>query len=474
VPELRIRGPYLYGRPIGNQNGVFSIVDWDSRGTEWDFFESTVSLNAKADFTDNVAAMIELYSYDYWGEDFRSNYQTGVDSRANTIDDVDLLQAYVDVDKTYDLPLRVRIGRQCLKFGKGFLVDDKVTPTQRLSFDAIRLTYTPTGDITVDAWMSKLAENFSGDSDVDFYGVYGTYTGIKPLSLSAYWMLVRDARNISETTTYPLYEWLEKAAGVDNYGVTQLNTVGVRAWGATPPWDYDLELAYQFGEAGQHGALAVPVGGLYGDQDAQYDNWAADLEVGYTLDMKWQPRLFAGGAYFEGHDSRDISFGDWLAGYVNPFYHGESSVSFNRMFSNINYAPALQDNAWMSNFKQLRTGVTIKPSSKIWMMFRFQKLWAVDTFDWPVNVDINGVRVPVAPLFSWWTQPSSDDLGYSTDIIFKYNYSQDLTLVLYWGHLFTGPGLYDGNYIFFNGTGFAGGSARDQADYAFFWIINRF
>ena len=44
-------------------------------------------------------AFIEIDSYDIWGEDFRSNYVTGVDARAASGDDVEMYQAYIEAEE---------------------------------------------------------------------------------------------------------------------------------------------------------------------------------------------------------------------------------------------------------------------------------------------------------------------------------------------------------------------------------------
>ena len=62
----------------------------------------------KADFTSDVSAYLELDSYDIWGEDFRSNYVTGQDLRADTTTDVEFNQAYIDVKDIGGTPLSLR------------------------------------------------------------------------------------------------------------------------------------------------------------------------------------------------------------------------------------------------------------------------------------------------------------------------------------------------------------------------------
>ncbi len=117
--EIRIRGRYwanvwerntrwwnpvaannFVGRALGDERfaprgGVWSRFDWDEHGANRKYVEQRTVLNVKADFTDDVKAVMEIESYDVWGEDFRSIYITGVDIRAKTDDDVEFIKAYI-------------------------------------------------------------------------------------------------------------------------------------------------------------------------------------------------------------------------------------------------------------------------------------------------------------------------------------------------------------------------------------------
>ena len=472
---LEVKGPAYWfpGRALGNKDGVVTDRGWSNRANDWRFYESAISMYVKADFTDYVSAMIDLYSFNNWGDDFRTDYRTGVDARNNG--NVNVLQSYIETKETFGLPLQLRIGRQQLSFGKKFLVADKTTPTQRIGFDAVRATYTPTKEITIDAWMAKLVENspVEQDGDVDFYGVYGTYAMSDAINASAYYMLVRDARALPHDTNYSYpTEALERALDIDQYGTTLLNTVGGRFWGKYEGFDYNIDGAYQFGDADAEGISfrTKNFWGTYGDNHAKWDTWAADVEFGYTFDIKWKPRVFVGGVHFGGEDNREVSFAEWL----NPFSRPKASVSFNRLFTDTNYCPVLQDNGDMSNFNQVRVGVNLVPTEKLSVMLRAQQLWADKAFAWPVNWQFGRFRIPIAPGLSFWDEDSSKNLGIQGDTIIRYAYSKDFSIVIYAGHLWGGEGRADGNYIHSNGTGFTGGSVADQATYAFWMAILKF
>ncbi len=450
----RYVGYNFAARPLG-PFGLLSRFDFDSRGEDFTFVEQNTRLYVKADFSDDVGSFVEFESFGTWGSDFRSNYITGQDG--TDAPDLKLYQAYIETRNTVGLPLRARVGRQEMKLGKGWLVGDSITPALGFVFDGIRLTYQQ-NDLTIDAWSHKLAENNAGDNDVDFYGLYGTYSGLENLSVSAWWMLVRDGATATDTTLGPGAEWLESYLGRDDYDPTYLNTVGLRFWGNLGAFDYDWELAYQFGDADSVGALFRPL--TYGDNDAEFDAFGTDLILGYTLDRTWQPRIYVGGAYYEGEDNRDFRWGDRLFGGLRGT---ESSISFNRLFSDYGYGLLLDINSELSNFWQFRAGVDVKPTEKISGGLRVAYYESVAPFD-----------TPVIPGLAPWTRENDDSLGWTTFLWSKYQYSPDLSIAVIWEHLFTGDGLAQGNFFSRNALEFTGGTDNEDANYLHFNIYIKF
>ena len=463
--EVRIPEFLVPRRPLG-PFGLESRFDWDSKETDIQLIEQKTKLGVLADFTNDVSAYVELESFDIWGEDFRSDYVTGVDTRAVSSNDVEVLQSWIDVDNLFGQPLTLRIGRQPLKFGKAWLVSDSIASTLNISYDGVRLTY-DVEDFVIDAWYTKLFEGGieEQDGDVDFSGVYATYRGLEHLKASMYWLWIRDARRLNDTNFVAPIERLEDVFALDDYDATNLHTVGTRLWGKYADFDYDLELAYQFGDADAAGFGFKPVGQIYGDDDAKYDNWGGDLELGYTfVDVPWSPRVFAGGAYFTGEDNRDLAFRE----YINPFYRPEASVSFNRLFSYSVYSWLLDTGQELSNFHQIRAGVEAHPSDKVTVHVNAAYFGANEVFDSPKTVNAGPFRIPVAPALSFWTEESDEYMGTRLYLWVRYNYSEDLHFRVGWERLFAGDGLEDGNFVSRNGLEFNGGTGKEDADYFFF------
>ncbi len=441
----------VWGRPIG-ASGLGSRYRFDNRGEDRHFVESQTRLHVTAKFSDEVLSFIEFEQNGRWGTDFRSNYITGVDGPGNA--DISLLQSYIEAQNFMGLPLRIRIGRQTMKQGKGWLVGDLISAVNAFSFDAIRATYSQ-NDLTIDGWMSKLTETNSGDEDVDFYGLYGTYSGFESISASLYWMYIRDAGSLNDTNFSPGLEWLEDVFGYDDYGATELHTVGTRIWGGFDGFDFDWELAYQFGDASRQGFGFKPVAGIYGDDDAKFGSFGTDLELGYTFDMAWSPRVYLGGAWFEGEDNRDIRFLDLL----NPVYKSDASVSFNRLFAHtsMKYSFILDGGQVLSNFQAVRLGIVVQPTKKTELGFELEQFWVDEVFDRPA------LLFPI--LSSVWTQESDDNLGLQTSIWGHYDITSDLWVSFRWEHLFSGDAISDGNFSDRYGLQFLQGRNDDDADY---------
>ncbi|HOE65123.1 MAG TPA: alginate export family protein [Candidatus Hydrogenedentes bacterium] len=452
---------FLPGRSIGPY-GVASQMSWDSHSNDQKYVEQNAKLRVTADYTDNVSAVIEVDWSGRWGNDFRSDYVTGADGRGGAASDVQLLQSYIQTRETFGLPLQVRLGRQQIVLGDGWLVGDS-QGIMDISFDGIRLTY-DNKTFAVDGWAAKLAEGGTAeqDGDVDFYGIAATCRAVPKNEFTAYWLLVRDARSLRDTQLVWFGEWFENLLGLDDYDVTNLHTVGARAAGAIASADYKVELAYQFGNADRAGSLFKPF--TYGDPRASYDAWAGDIEVGYTFDIAWKPRVFAGGAYFDGEDQRDLSFLEWLS----PFDRPKASLSFNRLFSSKTYLYVFDQDRNTSNFHDIRAGVSVKPTDSVKVSLAAHKLAANAAFDMPWNVLIGRYRVPLLPGWSFLTTPCGKDIGYVAELNIDYQYSKDLSFKLTWEHLFADRDLNAGNFLYRNGFEFGGGSNSDDADYVAF------
>ncbi|HOD94611.1 MAG TPA: alginate export family protein [Candidatus Hydrogenedentes bacterium] len=385
------------------------------------FIEQRTRLNVRADFTQEVSAFIELDSYDYWGEDFRSWYLCGNDFRGGC--DVGLYQAYIEARNLWGTPLSLRVGRQEIALGNQFLVgvNDTSSFFSGLSFDAVRLTFA-NEVVNIDAIAAKLAENFGdfAEDDVDFYTVYGSYIGIEDITLDAYWMYVRDRAGV--------------ITRLANGQEADMHTVGLRGAGVIGGFDFEVEGAYQFGDL-DGVPSACPLG--FGEADVDFDAFAVNAEVGYTFDMSLQPRLFARFAYLGGGKPD------------NNWWSNDRNLAFSRMFSNVQYSEFLDDwtfdNGAMSNALVYTLGVQGQVTESFGLKLIGSYLTANEKQS---------------------RRARSKSLGWEVGLYADYNYSEDLVFRAGYAHLFGKKGLEPAT-IRWSGLAPWQGDRKDDYDYAF-------
>ena len=124
-----------------------------------------------------VFSFANMSFWSIWGEDFRSDYITGADRRAVTADDLEFIQAYIEAANLFGQPLRIRIGRQLITLGKGWLVGETAIATRAQPFDAVRLTF-EAEDYEADVFWSKLAERSPVEESI--YSSSNSKPGICP------------------------------------------------------------------------------------------------------------------------------------------------------------------------------------------------------------------------------------------------------------------------------------------------------
>jgi len=244
------------------------------------FMMSTVKVDVDADLTDNVSTKVSLVNQ----RDLETVTSSTSESRIN------VNEAYVTLKEMLYSPLTLKIGRQPLWYGKGFIIGSTILAgagardpessitaqeyTAFTGFDAIsaRLDYEPWG---IDLLWAKIDENntYTHD-DIDLYGVN---VGYKFASYDAEAEAYLFEKNDSSNTT---------TAGDSN----TTDTIGIRG-SLVPIADLNVwgELAYQLGD--------------YVNQFNKFDRsaLAIDLGVDYTLvNWTWVPKFGLEYVFYQG------------------------------------------------------------------------------------------------------------------------------------------------------------------------------
>ncbi len=380
---------------------ALSGFDEDASSEAW--YSQRTRVNVDATLSGGVRAFVELQAYDFWGDDIDDGFLSESSTESGN-DIVSLYQAYIDMNNIADYPVMLRIGRQELSYGREYLIgnNDAGKNFSGLSFDAVKLVYTDTDNsFQIDAWASKLFEGNSPlgaglqDEDIDFYGVYGTYTGIENTVLDAYLLLVRDPSSTRGTEVDYLYTIGGRGAGIVDIGAGEI--------------DYNAEIAFQFGDTSANG---------------DYEAWTINLMAGYTFtDVQWTPRLEAEYAYFSGDDN----------------LLDRDTESFTRLFSDVHYGELNLGgtlDALATNLHILRIGGSAVPVEKLTVSADFYLFWLAEDDSKGGAITFGNIQVG-APLLGPISAAGSDDsVGYELDIVGDYQYTEDLNLRFGWTHFF--------------------------------------
>lgn len=361
--DIRIRGYYAK-----NLNTVDSTEDKD------DFYLRQLSrISAEADLTDQVWAVATVEADGVWGQQVVNNLGW---KEANDWD-VDLAEAYIQLGEMYYSPISLKLGRQYLNYGNGFLISNR---EWFYKFDAARIV-AEADNWTIDLIYSRLVESdtFNGDpdggDDEDLFGLNLSY--MEDLwTVEGYVFGIRDA-------------WEEDAGDAKNAPIA----VGMR-FDASPLQSFDIwaEGVYEFGTYQEVGA-----------DEMDYQAFGLDVGAVYVFDVAWEPALsvaytFASGGKADEDDQKNFY----------PFY--------NYNYYGYAYSP------YLSNIGILNAQLSFLPSEDVTLIGSFYYYTQAEELAMQMgdpNQDNGGVMA--------MTNGDEKDLGMEFDAIIEYDYTEDVS-----------------------------------------------
>ncbi|KPK39303.1 MAG: hypothetical protein AMJ78_08700 [Omnitrophica WOR_2 bacterium SM23_29] len=360
--EVSARGIFMNNYDLKDESLESTNVTWPFPGLagagleiaddDESFILSTVKVGIDADLTDNVSASITLADQTRWGDDIGGNFG-----------DIQLNKAYITLKEFFYSPLTLKIGRQDLTFGQGFIVGPGVfrdpngafpQPTDTLmdplqlggvlipaimqaavpvsgpmgaqysistNYDAIRAT------LDLDPWTIDGVYTVLNETDVGIVGanadeyLTGVNVGYRfdvyDAGLEGYYFYNRDD-SFNSTLGYVRQSTITRrgqnaAANVDvtvpgvgsrSYEEQELHILGIRG-DIVPVENLTLngELAFQLGhlldETGPWNSTTS--GGLL---ERDRDGLAANIEGNYTWkEVSYQPNLGLGYVFYSGEEA---------------------------------------------------------------------------------------------------------------------------------------------------------------------------
>jgi len=428
------------GGPTGNTIGSGSD----------EFAQSHVGLNVSADLTDNVSADVRLLHQRVWG----SHSSDATDAASGNPDQVDVASAFVTLEEFLYAPLTLKIGRQPLWYGKGFIVGGRllagdVDPEQNLAsdevsghngFDAIRATLdAPAGveGITVDGLYAQVSENVvSANDDVKLYGVNVGWKG--------------DASNAEAEVYYFLKRDNDRAALPSrDEGKGSVSTLGIRGSGEPVTnimtWG---ELAMQFGKRANTPNALSPAGskaegtdhfidaeGVAGDSQQA---WAVDVGVDYAMpDTTWTPKFGGEWIFYSGKETNSSPTGvlsvgapgGAIAGW-DPIFRGKFDTVLREFQAIGYYLPTQSGNSSGGQFGTMTNSSTNQHQLALHATINPLDALSVDN-RWTWFIADKGYIAKAG-------NERKHFIGTEWDLNMRYAYSEDVSLGLIYGVFWPG------------------------------------
>ncbi len=274
----------------------------DNNDTDnFETFRLRTRIYTKATLTDNITGFVRLGNQTY-GEN--------VGEGKNADDNVFVDNAYIDIKNFFDLPVDLRLGRQNLMYGSGFVLFDgeSEAASTAIFFDAVKLTWHLADTARMDIIYAIDEENSRAENGGDDISLGGAYLTANCPSMGGqqevYFLNRRD-------------DGIKKDILMTGARLSDRLECGL---------DYSAEAAYQWGDAYEDATGKV----------LDHDAWGCKLEAGYSLPMgSLKLRPFVGYAVLSGDDDpNDDEFEGW-----DVFYGGWPQFGDLLAWTAVNLAP---------------------------------------------------------------------------------------------------------------------------------------
>ncbi len=443
--SLRSSDPYLSAWDLGANLRIRTEDKAEAgatdAGSNWDFSKrpqddnqnryTLLRVMPRVGYTGRwFAATVEgRSSYSYGDERFNATAPgQGLAERDGPLD---IHQAFVFIGNHKEFPVSLKLGRQELSYGDQRLVGHFRWNNNARTFDALKLRW-QNPIFGVDVFTGSLVYNDhnnlnqSNTQDV-FSGAYFNFPTLASNELVEAYFL---ARNVGRGIVTD--NWSGVPAPFRFPAPQDVYTAGLRIKSkpnAYGPFDYGLEVMYQFGN---RTAVfpATPVAAALAAPRLDHRAYALVTQSGYTWTESWgQPRL----ALIYSYGSGDKSAGDGKSG------------TFQNLFPTNHLFYGYMDLSSLQNLHDIRVAYTLKPTPTTSLALEFHLHYLAKTSDFWYNVagaPRNFTGAAVGSGRGYRINPSySHELGQEIDFVGGWSVTHYAQIELGLSHYFRG------NYI---------------------------
>jgi hypothetical protein len=428
-------------RAINRDDYDFNKEALDTAHTDGNYFMHNAEVQLDADLTDNVSVTIRLVNQTDWNVsiinidaagEFEDRDRLGLGTQHDELEEFDVLLdlGYVTLKEFFFTPLTVRIGKQDIWFGKGFIVganyhdpNEQISAdeyTSFTSFKAIRATW-DFEPWTLDAVYAMIEENeVQADDDRDLFGLnLGCILDYYNAEVEGYYWYVEDDE-IPNRLTAGVTPGAVAPVGATEHDTSKENrihTLGLR--GSFEPHE-DITVWSEY--AMQRG---VYIADEWQREPRDREAFAFDIGSECRLweeQYAWRPVLGAEYIFYSGQNHDDDRLGhDYHA--WDRMFRGKVDSAIHEWY-NVFYTLGMPTTERADeNLQQLILMGSIQPMDNLtidarWINFRLHE-------NWPVNPNIT-------------MGSSNKNVGNELDLEMTYEYTEDVTFGLLAGWFFPG------------------------------------
>lgn len=415
-------------------SGGFTAANLDDKQID---ILSILRLRVDADLTDNVGVTTVLLNERNWNGEAsagRNNYNVaagGLAANSSPERAVTLTQAYVTLKEFLYSPLSLKVGRQPLRFGNGWIVGDPDTNlisarsnlaegdlSVQKSFDALRATldYSP---LVVDAVYAKIEENnVVRNDDTTLYGVNAAYEVDKNTTLEGFFFSKEKGSNAAAVIN------IHNGNATDfvnaNPKADKVHTVGGRIVNKTiKNLTIDAQGAYQFGNYNPKFDVNAWADGA-GNRARSARRSAWGLEVGASYDLKdfeplakYSPVVSGVFVYLSGEKK------DRLSGTYN---------AWDAMYEDQTFGHIINAIMGFSNVRLGGGSIQLKPFEDVTAKVDYVAAWLNEKFTEGRIASLSGVNGSRT-----FRMADETYLGQEIDLTLTYDYTEDVQFSLLGG-----------------------------------------
>jgi hypothetical protein len=277
--DIRFRGYTMDNWADFNDNGTYD--------DEMDMFRLRASLFSSVDVGDKITGYIRITDQNYGEGVGKAEGKDAWDD--HTSNDVFVENAYIDAKNVLG-PISLRLGRQNLIYGSGFVILDGQSQfsSNEIYFDGAKATWDLTEQVGLDVFYMKDQENNRGESFNDDITLSGLYLTGK----NGWCPYIRGQQEV-----YALNR-------EDQNTCKDIWMFGLRV---SDKLDFGLDYA---------GEAALQTGTAYNGEDQSATGYKFDL--GYTIDFPIKPRIYGQYMLMSGdekgsddYEGWDVFYGGW-------------------------------------------------------------------------------------------------------------------------------------------------------------------